>query len=168
MEANNRNAQKILASFVTILAVVILTVIVKNSQEKPNASAISQTVSAPAASSPNDTSSQQASSQSTSSSSSSIKDGTYTAQTEYSVPHGYENISVTLTIKNGTVTDSKITNSEDNPESASYQEEFSSTYKSYVVGKNVVSLRVPYVSGASDTTNGFNKAVSKIVSQAQA
>lgn len=99
--------------------------------------------------------------------SSSYKDGTYTASSSYYVPHGQESIQVTLTLKNGVVTDSSVTNSETNYESASYQEGFAQEYKSYVVGKNIKDVQLSYVAGASDTTNGFNDAVNSIMSQAQ-
>lgn len=98
---------------------------------------------------------------------SSYKDGTYSASSSYYVPHGQESIQVTLTLKNGVVTDSSVTNSETNYESASYQEGFAQEYKSYVIGKNIKDVQLSYVAGASDTTNGFNDAVNSIMSQAQ-
>ena len=101
-------------------------------------------------------------------SSSGYKDGTYTASSNYFVPHGSESIKVTLTVQGGIVTDSKVTNSESDPESASYQEDFASSYKSHVIGKKLNAIQLSYVAGASDTTQGFNDALSKIESQAQA
>jgi uncharacterized protein with FMN-binding domain len=96
------------------------------------------------------------------------KDGTYTAENQYYVPHGYEDIKVTVTLKNGFVTDSSIVNSESDHDSARYQEDFVAAYKSYVVGKKVGDIHLSYVAGASDTTQAFNDALSQIESKAQA
>lgn len=107
------------------------------------------------------------SSTSTPTSSSSYADGTYTASSSYYVPHGVETIKVTLTVSGGVVTDSSIVNSEGDRESARYQEEFTSAYKSQVVGKSLGSIHLSYVAGASDTTQGFNDALDAIISQAK-
>jgi uncharacterized protein with FMN-binding domain len=96
------------------------------------------------------------------------KDGTYTATSQYYVPHSYEEIQVSLTVKNGIVTDSSIQNSEGDRESAQFQEQFTAYYKSYVVGKNLSGLSLSRIAGASDTTQGFNDAVTQIQSKAQA
>ncbi len=104
----------------------------------------------------------------TTTNSSGYKDGTFTASSSYYVPHGYENIQVSLTLKDGVVTDASLRNSESDPDSASFQEEFTSAYKSHVVGKKISGLRLSIISGASDTTQGFNDAVSQIASKAQA
>lgn len=104
----------------------------------------------------------------TASSSAGYKDGTYSASSSYYVPHGYEQIQVSLTVKSGVITASSITNSESDPESARFQENFASSYKSYVVGQKLSSLQLGVISGASDTTQGFNDALSKIASEAQA
>lgn len=90
---------------------------------------------------------------------SNYKDGTYSASSDYYVPHGSESIKVTLTISNGTVTDSSIQNSEYDNESAQFQQGFAAEYKSSVVGKPISSLQLDYVAGASDTTQGFNDAL---------
>src|SRR5262249_9705084 len=69
-----------------------------------------------------------------SSSSGEFKDGAYEASSEYFVPHSNENIDVNLTLQNGVVTDVSIQNSENDPTSAVFQEDFTSSYKSAVVG----------------------------------
>ena len=102
-----------------------------------------------------------------SSSNTTYKDGTYTATSEYSVPRSFESIKVSLTISGGIVTDSSISNSEGDRESAHYQERFASAYKSYVVGKKVSDIHLSYIAGASDTTDGFNEALTQIRQQAQ-
>lgn len=96
------------------------------------------------------------------------KDGTYTASSGYRVPHGSESIQVSVTLKDGVVASSSVQNSENDFDSAQFQEEFAAAYKSYVVGKKISSLQLGVIAGASDTTAGFNEALSQIASQAQA
>ena len=100
--------------------------------------------------------------------SSPYRDGNYTVQKQYSVPHSFESITVTLTVKNGVVTGSQIQNSENEPESANFQEGFAADYQSQVVGRSLSSLSLAGVAGASDTTRAFNQAVASIRTQAQA
>jgi uncharacterized protein with FMN-binding domain len=100
--------------------------------------------------------------------SSAYKDGSYSATTSYFVPSGQEQIQVSLTLKDGTVTAVSIQNSEGDRDSASFQQDFASGYKQYVVGKKISGLQIRTIAGASDTTQGFNDALSKIASTAQA
>lgn len=109
-----------------------------------------------------------ASSSGSSSTSSGYKDGSYTASDSYYVPDGNESIQVKLTVKNGVVTASSVQNSENDPTSAAFQEQFASAYKSYVIGQKLADLQLGVVAGASDTSQGFNQAVNQIASQAQA
>jgi uncharacterized protein with FMN-binding domain len=104
----------------------------------------------------------------TTTASSAYADGTYTASSDYYVPHGDETIQVTLTLSNGTITNASIVNSEGDPTSASYQEGFASEYKSYVVGKSIAGLQLSRISGASDTTQGFDDALNQIAAKAKA
>jgi len=101
-------------------------------------------------------------------STSAYKDGTYTATSSYYVPHGSETIQVSLTLSNGVITDSSIVNSESDHESAAYQQDFASAYKNYVVGKQISGLQLGVIAGASDTSQGFDDALTQIVSKAQA
>lgn len=103
----------------------------------------------------------------TGSSSGQYKDGTYSSTVSYRVPHSIETIKVTLTVSGGVVTGSQIQNSEGDGTSAMFQESFASEYKSFVVGKNLSSLNLDIISGASDTTIGFDQALDSIRSQAQ-
>lgn len=100
-------------------------------------------------------------------SASSFKDGTYTTSKQYFVPAGNETIKVTVTIKDGTITASSIENSESDRESADYQQEFAAGYKKFVIGKKIDGLKIGSISGASDTTDGFNEALAEIASQAK-
>lgn len=100
--------------------------------------------------------------------SSGYTDGSFNASSDYYVPSGNETIKVMLTLKGGVVADAQISNSASNRESARYQQDFASVYKSYVVGKKISSLRIGVIAGASDTSQGFNDALSKIAAKAQA
>ena len=100
--------------------------------------------------------------------SSGYTDGSFNASSDYYVPSGNETIKVTLTLRSGVVADAQIGNSASDRESARYQQDFASVYKSYVVGKKISNLRIGVIAGASDTSQGFNDALSKIAAKAQA
>lgn len=104
----------------------------------------------------------------TTTNSSTYKDGTYSASSDYFVPSSSENIQVSLTLASGVVTNVSIKNSEGDRESARYQQDFASAYKSFVVGKKISDLRLGVIAGASDTTQGFNNALSQITTKARA
>ncbi len=104
----------------------------------------------------------------TSSASSGFKDGTFTATSDYYVPHGQEQIRVDLTLKDGTITDAAIQNSASNSDSSFFQQDFADAYKSYVVGKKISDLRMQVIAGASETSQGFKDALSQIANEAKA
>lgn len=152
----------------SILAIVVITLIFAivnyeinaNKSTPGSASNTSQTqVASPALNSSNSAAS--------SSTVSHYKDGTYLATSSYYVPNGQESIKVSLTLKSGTITASSIENSKRNPESARYQDNFATEYQSNVNGKDVDSVKLSYVAGASDTTQGFNDALQQIITQAR-
>jgi uncharacterized protein with FMN-binding domain len=91
--------------------------------------------------------------------------GTYSARSSYRVPGSIESIKVTLAVSNGVITNVSIVNSEGDNNSAQYQQDFTSAYKSSVVGKKLSGLQLDVISGASDTTQGFNDALSQIASK---
>lgn len=97
-----------------------------------------------------------------------FKDGAYSASSDYFVPAGNEHIAVTATLSGGIVTDVSVQNSESDPESKAFQEDFSSNYKTFVIGKKISGLHLTNVAGASDTTRAFSDALSQIASKAQA
>lgn len=157
--------------------VVIAGFVVFADHVKAKTAAAAGTLAQSSSSAPSSTPSMSASTDSTTatntsspaaSSTSSYKDGTYSASSSYYVPHGNESIQVSLTLKDGVITSSSIRNSEGDPESAQYQQDFASSYKSYVVGKKISGLQLGILAGASDTTQGFDNALSQIASEAQA
>jgi uncharacterized protein with FMN-binding domain len=105
---------------------------------------------------------------STTASTDGLKDGTYSATASYFVPPGQESIKVSLTLSGGTITDVSVVNSENDHDSAEFQADFTDGYKTKVVGQKISGLQISSVAGASDTTDGFNEALSQIQSEAQA
>lgn len=124
--------------------------------------------SAPAASTPPTSTPATSTPSATTAPSSGYKDGTYTASSSYYVPNGNENIKVTLAVSNGVVSSASVFNSEGDPTSAYFQQNFASSFKHYVVGQKIASLQLGVIAGASDTSQGFNNALSRIESQAKA
>lgn len=92
----------------------------------------------------------------------------YTASSSYYVPRGNESIQVMLTISAGTVINASIQNSASDRTSASYQQDFATIYKNFVIGKKINDLQLDVVAGASDTTQGFNDALKQIANKVQA
>lgn len=108
------------------------------------------------------------SSSSSSASTAAYKDGTYSASADYQSPEGTEDISVSLTIASGVVTAVKTTTDGTSPDEVHYQGEFNNNISSVVVGKKLDQLSVDKVAGSSLTSSGFNAAVTKIKTKAQA
>ena len=98
----------------------------------------------------------------------SYKDGTYSADGNYVSPNGTETVGVTLTLAGGAVSDVQITQHPSNPNTRKFQGEFAGGIKSQIAGKNLSEIKVSKVAGSSLTSGGFNQAVEKIKSQAQA
>lgn len=99
---------------------------------------------------------------------STYKDGNYTAVGHYQAPPGEEQVQVTLTLKDGIVTDSTFQATSRAPRSQHYMGIFGDNYKPMVIGKKISDLHLTNVSGSSLTPMGFNDAVEKIKAQAQA
>lgn len=98
---------------------------------------------------------------------SAFKDGTYTATGNYTSPGGEEELGVTLTIKDGVVTESVVEPRATRPNSVRFQGIFSENYKPLVIGKNIDQLSLGKVSGSSLAPKGFNEAVEEIKAQAR-
>lgn len=164
--------QKTVAGIIVVIAVVLLLVISNISKAQHRSQSTFATMSASDTSTPTTgttTAGTPSAGTTTSStpSASGYKDGTYSKRIQYYVPNGYESIQVNLTLKNGVITDSNLQNSENNGVSAQYQEGFASEYKSSVVGKNIGDVNLSYVAGASDTTQAFDNAISRIMNDAK-
>ena len=96
------------------------------------------------------------------------KDGTYTATGDYTAPPGAEKIDVSLTLKGGVITAVTVTPTATDEVSKKMQTAFAGGISTAVVGKSLGEAKVGVVSGSSLTPAGFNDAVSKIKTQAQA
>ncbi len=99
---------------------------------------------------------------------SSYRDGTYTAKGDYTYHSGSEEVTVTLTLKNGVVVDSQFVGTPKVAISGNFMKMFADNYKPLVIGKNLDELNLGKVSGSSRTPMGFNDAVAKIKAQARA
>lgn len=103
-----------------------------------------------------------------SASSAEYADGTYTADGSYQTPETVEEISVTLTIADGLVSEVEVTGDPQARESEQYQSQFIDGISDEVVGKSLDEIDVSKVAGSSLTSGGFNKAVDAIKEQAAA
>lgn len=95
-------------------------------------------------------------------------DGTYTADGSYQTPETVEQISVTLTLEDGVVTDVDVTGDPQARETEQYQGQFIDGIADEVVGVAIDELDVSRVAGSSLTSGGFNAAVDDIKEQAAA
>lgn len=94
-------------------------------------------------------------------------DGEYTGTGTYIPPSGEEEeVDVQLTLEDSVVTELEVTTSGNHPTSKQYQREFTSNIKDQVVGKNIDELDVSKVLGSSLTSQGFNRALEAIRSEA--
>lgn len=98
---------------------------------------------------------------------SAYKDGTYQASGSYSTPEGTESIDVSITLQDGVVSASSVTDRSRDSESQFYNENFIGSYKSFVVGKKLNEIQLGIVAGSSLTPNGFNRALESIKQQAE-
>jgi uncharacterized protein with FMN-binding domain len=73
----------------------------------------------------------------TDTSSAHYKNGTYTAVGTYEAPPGEEKIGVTVTLKDGVITESSLDKLGKAPMSQKMQSAFESGYKELVIGKNI-------------------------------
>jgi uncharacterized protein with FMN-binding domain len=94
------------------------------------------------------------------------KDGTYSADGNYTSPNGTETVGVQLTLANGTVSAVEITEHPSNPNTRKFQGEFAGGIADQVVGKSLDEISVSKVAGSSLTSGGFNQAVEEIKAQA--
>lgn len=97
-----------------------------------------------------------------------FKDGTYSATGHYSSPGGAETIEVSLTLKDGIITDANVVSDAFRPMSMRMQGMFVDSYKPLVVGKSLNEVNLSKVSGSSLTPRGFNDAVAQIKTEAKA
>lgn len=95
------------------------------------------------------------------------RNGTYSSHISYRTPDGTYAMDVSLTINGDKVTTANIT-FDSKASRDSYTKRFNNSYQSYVVGKDLDSVNLSRVGGASLTSAAFNKAVAAIKTQANA
>lgn len=95
-------------------------------------------------------------------------DGDYSGEGSYSNPGGESKVKVDLTISDGTISDVTVTPEAENGTSKQYQAKFAGGIADEVVGKSLDDIDVSKVAGSSLTSEGFNKAIEQIKSEAQA
>lgn len=95
-------------------------------------------------------------------------DGSYSAEGAYQTPETVEQISVTLTLEDGVVTDVEVTGDPQARETEQYQGQFIDGIAEEVVGVAIDELNVSRIAGSSLTSGGFNSAVEDIKEQAAA
>ena len=101
-------------------------------------------------------------------SSSALKDGTYTATGDYQSPGGPAAVAVEVTLKSGTITAVKVEPKAADPTAQQYERQFAGGIGGVAVGKPIEGLQVGAVSGSSLTSQGFEKALASIRSEAAA
>jgi uncharacterized protein with FMN-binding domain len=97
---------------------------------------------------------------------STYENGTYSATGSYLSPGGRESIGLTVTIENGVITSTELTQNATDGEAREYQSAFAGGYSELVVGKNVNEVSLSRVAGSSLTSNGFNDALDQIKADA--
>ena len=95
------------------------------------------------------------------------KDGTYSAIGNYTAPSGPEEIGVSLTLSNNTITDATVEAKATIEASKNFQRRFVNNYKQFVIGKNINDVKLDKVAGASLTSKGFEVALANIMDQAK-
>lgn len=95
------------------------------------------------------------------------KDGTYSAEATYVVPHDSNSINVTVTVSGGKITSVKTDDSYSDHESAMYVSDFESEVSSDATGQDIASYSPSRIGGASLTTEGFASALDTIRSDAK-
>ncbi len=96
------------------------------------------------------------------------QDGTYEATGSYNSPGGREEITVSIVLSDGKVSDSSAKANAASGTSRQYQSEFIDNYKSLIIGKSLDEIQLDRVAGSSLTSNGFNDAVDAIKHSAEA
>lgn len=96
----------------------------------------------------------------------SYKDGTYTTTVSYRSPGGMDKLGVSITLQGGIITDTTASAQPGNETSSEYEGAFVQSYKASVIGRNISTLSVGRIAGASLTSRAFNSALAQVRSQA--
>jgi len=95
-------------------------------------------------------------------------DGQYSAEGSYTIPTGeLEKMTVSLTLKDGIITEADFTSNPIEAGSKFNQGKFREGFRTLVVGKDIDTVTLTVVNGASLTGMGFNEALKAIKEKAQ-
>jgi len=93
---------------------------------------------------------------------SAFQDGSFAAEGHYLTPGGAEALGVRLTVTAGQVVECQVTVRATSPTARQFQRQFASRYARQVVSRDLESLAVSRVAGASLTSLGFDNALGQI------
>lgn len=98
-----------------------------------------------------------------------VTSGEYSASTSYDVPKGFSNnLTTKVTVEDGIITAVSAQNSASDHESERYIQDFESALERVVVGKEIASLSLSRIGGASLTTDAFTQTLDTIARQIKA
>jgi hypothetical protein len=95
------------------------------------------------------------------------RNGTYSSQISFRTPEGTYSMDVTMTMNNDVITSTDIV-FDSKAARDGYTKRFNTSYQTYVIGKDLDTLNLSRVAGASLTTDAFKKAITEIKTQASA
>ncbi|MBP6881420.1 MAG: hypothetical protein KBC35_02235 [Candidatus Pacebacteria bacterium] len=95
------------------------------------------------------------------------RNGTYSSQISFRTPEGTYSMDVTMTMNNDVITSTDIV-FDSKAARDGYTKRFNTSYQTYVIGKNLDTLNLSRIAGASLTTDAFKKAITEIKTQASA
>jgi hypothetical protein len=96
------------------------------------------------------------------------KNGTYEGIGHYTSPAQQEEVNISITLKDGVVTDATFTGHGTNPTTKKMQGLFTEGFKDEVVGKPIDEINLNVVNGSSLTPKGFMDALQQVKQEAKA
>jgi len=158
--------------FVTLAVLIVIVVIVggvvlSNKDKGGDATNTSATASDASAATGSPANASDTPTETDAEATSSYKDGNYSATGKYTSPGGGQEVTISVTLKDGVVTGTSAQSGANDAEGREYQGQFIAGYKSEVVGRSIDSIKLNRVSGSSLTSQGFNDAIETIKSQAK-
>lgn len=95
------------------------------------------------------------------------QDGSYTAQGSYLTPGGDESIGVRLSVAADRIVSAQVEVKATSPTARQFQSQFVTRYADQVVSRDLASVDVSRLAGASLTSLGFDNALTQIRSAAR-
>lgn len=95
------------------------------------------------------------------------KDGSYAAQGGYLTPGGAESIGVRLNVSGDQIVSAEVEVEASSPTARQFQRQFATRYASQVVARDLASVDISRLAGASLTSLGFENALTRIKAAAR-